>query len=113
MEITGIRWLLKEHGPEKAASSLVIYMRSTEEVRKLRMGRRLFRTTRYDWGRGSRDNGKLTSHEMWWDEVIHDNSHQSDSGLVLSFVLPPASYFGGANERGDFCYITGAGFLVW
>ena len=30
MEITGIRWLLKEHGPEKAASSLVIYMRSAE-----------------------------------------------------------------------------------
>jgi len=30
VEITIIRWLLKEHGPEKAASSLVIYMISAE-----------------------------------------------------------------------------------
>jgi len=51
VEITGIRWLLKEHAPEKAASSLVIYMRSAEEVGSLRMGRRLFRTTRYEWNR--------------------------------------------------------------
>jgi len=54
---------MKEYGPEKVASSLVIHMRSAEEMGKLRMGRRLFRTTRYDGDRSSRDKGKLRSHE--------------------------------------------------
>jgi len=33
------------------ASSLVIYMKDQMEVTKLWMGRRLFRTTCYDWDR--------------------------------------------------------------
>jgi len=33
-------------------------MKSAEEVGKLRIGRTLFRTTRYDWGRGKRNKGK-------------------------------------------------------
>jgi len=48
MEITVIRWLLKKHALEKAASSQVIYMRSAEEVGGLWMGGRLFRTTIYE-----------------------------------------------------------------
>ena len=55
VHMTGIKWLLNEHAPEKAASSLVIYMRSEEEVGKMRMGRRLFRTTKYEWGCRSTD----------------------------------------------------------
>jgi len=58
VEITGIRWLLKEHTPEKAASPLVIYMRLAQEVGSLSMGGTLFRTTKYEGRRGSRDNGK-------------------------------------------------------
>lgn len=46
--IMGIRWLPKEHGPKTVSSSLVIYLKSTEEIRKLRMGKKLFRTTEYD-----------------------------------------------------------------
>ena len=51
VEIMGIRWLLKENRPGKVASSLVIYMKSARKVEKLRMGRRFFRTTSYDWDR--------------------------------------------------------------
>ena len=53
VEIMGIRWLTREHWPGKVASSLVIYMRSAMEIGRLRMGRKLFHTTRYDWGRVS------------------------------------------------------------
>jgi len=53
VETQGIRWLLKELAPGKTASSLVIYIRSVEEVRKLRMGRRQVRTTTYEWKRPS------------------------------------------------------------
>ena len=51
VEIMGIRWLLKENQPGKVASSLVIYMKSARKAEKLRMGRRFFRTTSYDWDR--------------------------------------------------------------
>ena len=47
----GIRWLTKEHKPGKLASSLVIYIKSRVGIGGLRMGRKLFRTTRYDWDR--------------------------------------------------------------
>ncbi|RPB27267.1 hypothetical protein L211DRAFT_897332 [Terfezia boudieri ATCC MYA-4762] len=51
-QIQGIRWLLKEDRRiGKLASSLVIYMTETIDLTHgLRMGRRLFRTTAYDWG---------------------------------------------------------------
>jgi len=52
VRIVGIRWLLKEDRRGHEASSLVIYMRDLVEVKRLRKGRRLFRTTRYDWDRG-------------------------------------------------------------
>ena len=51
VKILGIRWLLREDRRGQVASSLVIYMRDLMEVTKLRMGRRLFRTTSYDWDR--------------------------------------------------------------
>ena len=51
VKILGIRWLLREDRRGQVASSLVIYMRDLIEVTKLRMGRRLFRTTCYDWDR--------------------------------------------------------------
>ena len=35
----------------QGTSSLVIYMKDLVEVTKLRMGRRLFRTTAYEWNR--------------------------------------------------------------
>ncbi|KAF8417559.1 hypothetical protein EV426DRAFT_699638 [Tirmania nivea] len=54
VEVMGVRWLLKQHEPEKVASSLVVYTRSAEEVGRLRMRRKFFRTTRYDWNRLSR-----------------------------------------------------------
>jgi len=47
----GIGWLLREDWRGQVASSLVIYMKNLMEVTKLRMGRRLFRTTGYDWDR--------------------------------------------------------------
>lgn len=50
--IVGARWLLQEgRRLGKAASSLVIYLSIPKAVGKLRMGRKLFRTTRYEWGR--------------------------------------------------------------
>jgi len=49
VETLGIRWLLKEDQRRQVASPLVIYMEGLREVTGLRMGRRLFRTTAYDW----------------------------------------------------------------
>ncbi|KAF8440671.1 hypothetical protein BGX38DRAFT_1144485 [Terfezia claveryi] len=53
VQIQGIRWFLKEDRRiGKLASSLVIYMTETIDLTHgLRMGRRLFRTTAYDWAR--------------------------------------------------------------
>jgi len=51
VKILGIRWLLREGRRGQVASSLVIYMKDLMEEKKLRMGRRLFRTTCYDWDR--------------------------------------------------------------
>jgi len=51
VKILGIRWLLKEDRREQVASSLVIYLKDPVESTRLRMGRRLFRTTVYDWDR--------------------------------------------------------------
>jgi len=51
VKILGIRWLLREDRRGQVVSSLVIYMQDLVEVTKLRMGRRLFRTTSYDWDR--------------------------------------------------------------
>ena len=51
--ILGIRWLLQEtRRTGKAASSLVIYLKEGININKgVRMGRRIFRTTQYDWER--------------------------------------------------------------
>ena len=49
VKILGIRWLLREDRRRQVASSLVIYMCDPIEITKLRMGRRLFRATGYDW----------------------------------------------------------------
>jgi len=49
VKIMGIRWLLKEDRRGQVVSSLVIYMRDPVEVTKLWIGRRLFRTTGYNW----------------------------------------------------------------
>ena len=51
VRILGIRWLLREDRRGQVVSPLVIYMQDLMEVTKLRMGRRLFRTTCYDWDR--------------------------------------------------------------
>ncbi|KAF8430832.1 hypothetical protein BGX38DRAFT_1263559 [Terfezia claveryi] len=53
VQILGIRWLTQEHRRAgKMASSLVIYMKDRINLDQgLRMGRRLFRTTVYDWNR--------------------------------------------------------------
>jgi len=51
IKILGIRWLLRGDRRGQVASSLVIYMQDPIEATKLRMGRRLFRTTCYDWDR--------------------------------------------------------------
>ena len=53
VENMGIWWLTQEHWPGKVASSLVIFMKSGIEIGKLRMGRKLFHRTRYDWDRVS------------------------------------------------------------
>jgi len=62
VEIRGIRWLTKENRPGKTASSLVIYARAAEEIGRLRMGRKLFRTTKYDWGPRSNKEGGRGGH---------------------------------------------------
>jgi len=50
--IIGARWLLQEgRRLGKATSSLVIYLSSPKAAGKLRMGRKLFRTTRYEWSK--------------------------------------------------------------
>ncbi|KAF8426118.1 hypothetical protein BGX38DRAFT_1279077 [Terfezia claveryi] len=53
VQILGIRWLTQEHRRAgKMASSLVIYMKERINIDQgLRMGRRFFRTTVYDWSR--------------------------------------------------------------
>jgi len=53
IQILGIRWLIQEHRRAgKLASSLVIYMKEKINLNHgLRMGRRIFRTTEYDWKR--------------------------------------------------------------
>ena len=58
VEIMGIWWLMKDHEPGKVAPSLVIYMKSAVDMRKIRMGRKLHHTTRYDWDRGRTDKAK-------------------------------------------------------
>ena len=57
IDIMGIRWLLSGNRSGKTASSLVIYMKSASDMDKLRMGRRLFHTTQYDWYRPRRCSG--------------------------------------------------------
>ena len=59
VEVMGIRWLTREHWPGKVASSLVTYMKSAMEIGKLRMGRKLFHATIYDWDRVSTKRGWL------------------------------------------------------
>ncbi|KAF8415301.1 hypothetical protein BGX38DRAFT_1281392 [Terfezia claveryi] len=51
VQIVGIRWLLQEgRRVGKLASSLVIYLaHSIDSTRGLRMGKRIFRTTDYNW----------------------------------------------------------------
>ena len=53
IQILWIRWLLQEpRMVGKEASSLVIYLRDTVDTnRGLRMGRKILRTTQYDWQR--------------------------------------------------------------
>jgi len=58
VEILGIIWLLKEHGPGKEASSPAIYIKSTEDIGKLKMAKKFLRTTTYDRDRGTRDKDK-------------------------------------------------------
>jgi len=51
VKILGMRWFLKEDRRGQVASSLVIYIKDLREVTELQMGRRMFRTTAYDWNR--------------------------------------------------------------
>ena len=44
--------MTKERKQGKVTSSLVMYM---NEIRKLRMRRKLLHTTKYDWDRGRKD----------------------------------------------------------
>lgn len=55
MLIIGIRLLINIHGPGKVASSLVNYMKSAEEIGKLKIGKKLFCT---NWDRGRKDKSK-------------------------------------------------------
>ena len=53
--ITGARWLLAEdRRPGKTHSSLVLYLSDSPETPRLRMGRKSFHTTAYDWDRPPR-----------------------------------------------------------
>ena len=60
----GIWWLTREQKPRKVAPSLVIYMKPAVEIGRIRMGRKLFHTTRYDWDRGRTDKGKSVVKDM-------------------------------------------------
>jgi len=53
VQVQGIRWLTQEHRRVgKLASSLVIYLKEKIDLNhRLRIGRRLFRITEYDWSR--------------------------------------------------------------
>ena len=52
IEIMGARWLVpREKRLGKASSSLIVFTRSTENVVGLRLGRKWFPTTAYDWDR--------------------------------------------------------------
>ena len=60
--ITGVWWLSREHHAGKEASSLVIYMRSAESVKELKMGRsRFFRTIEDEWNRPSTERQQRTA----------------------------------------------------
>ena len=53
--ITGACWLLTEdRRPGKTHSSLVLYLADSPETPRLRMGRKSFHTTAYDWDRPPR-----------------------------------------------------------
>jgi len=52
VNITGVRWLVMDEARRgKTRSSLVVHLNSRKAVTLLRMGRRVYRTTRYDWNR--------------------------------------------------------------
>ena len=58
VEIRKERWLATEYKPGKVAPSLANYMKFTVEESRIRVGRRLFHTTRYDRDRGRADKGE-------------------------------------------------------
>ena len=47
--------MTREQKPGKVVSSLVVYTKSAIEMAKLRMRRKLFHRTSYDWDRGRKD----------------------------------------------------------
>ena len=52
VKITGVRWLVIDEARKgKTRPSLVVHLNSCKTVTLLRMGRRVYRTTRYDWNR--------------------------------------------------------------
>jgi len=53
LKIEGIRWVVRQDKRTgKSASSLVIYLNTDINYnQRLRIGRRVFRTTQYDWDR--------------------------------------------------------------
>jgi len=53
VQVSGIRWFTQEQrGIGKKASSLVIYLKEKIDSNQgLRIGRKLFRTTEYEWNR--------------------------------------------------------------
>ena len=62
VEVLGVRWLLGEHRQGKTTSTSVIYTKSAEEIGGLRIGRKLFQTTRYH---KKRDRSKSTTRTAW------------------------------------------------
>ena len=55
IQILGIRWLVQGDrmaGRGKLVSSLVVYLKDKVNIKRgIRMKRKIFRTTQYDWGR--------------------------------------------------------------
>jgi len=59
VEITGVRWLVKEEARQgKTSSSLVVHLNSRKEEARLWMGRRWYQTAKYDWDRKSGGTGR-------------------------------------------------------
>ena len=78
VHVQGIRWLTQEYrGAGKLASSLVVYLKERIDLNHgVRIGRRIFRITEYDWNRwgaGRSDTGGIhAAHTTGTGEGLDD-----------------------------------------